>query len=95
MTKRLILLLAIALSALALPAFSAQETDAASAPAGTRVKYKEGKALDFEALLVNGRFQRPELSVVTGDTRQGGDGLLRLRENFVDRMTNDLGENEP
>ena len=59
------------------------------------VRYKKGKDIDFEALVIQGQFQRPELSVVTGDVSQGTDGLLKLRENFIDRMSADLGEGAP
>jgi hypothetical protein len=56
------------------------------------VKYKKGKDVDFEELLIQGQVRRAEISVVTGDTNSNGDGLLRLRENFLDRMTADAGE---
>jgi hypothetical protein len=73
---------------------------AADAPAGGTtpgeaqkgVRYKSGKDLNFEELLINGQIQRPEISVVTGNTQQGTDGLLRLRENFLDRVSMDYGE---
>lgn len=56
------------------------------------VTYRSGKEVDFEKLLIQGQMKRPELSIVTGSTDQGTDGLLRLRENFVDRMAVSLGE---
>jgi hypothetical protein len=56
------------------------------------VKYKKGKDVNFEQLIIEGALKRPELSVVTGDDEQGTNGLLRLRENFLDRMTADAGE---
>jgi hypothetical protein len=56
------------------------------------VKYKKSKDVDFEELLIQGALKRPEITVVTGDTGQNGDGLLKLRENFLDRMTADAGE---
>lgn len=58
----------------------------------TQVKYKSGKAVDFEELLIQGRLKRPEVTVVTGDSGNGTDGLLRLRESFIDRMSVDMGE---
>ncbi len=54
--------------------------------------YKAGKDIDFEALIIQGQLKRPELSVVTGDAAQGTDGLLRMRENFIDQMALDQGE---
>jgi hypothetical protein len=56
------------------------------------VKYKSGKKLDFEALLIEGENKKAEISVVTGN--MGGDdlGLLKLREDFKDLNTHDSGE---
>lgn len=62
------------------------------APAAGKVKYKAAKDMNFEELLIEGQLKRPDLNVITGETEQGGNGLLRLRENFVDRMTADAGE---
>ena len=56
------------------------------------VKYRAAKDLDFEALLIEGQNKRPEISIVTGDSDQSLNGLLRLREHFRDKMTADLGE---
>lgn len=56
------------------------------------VKYSAGKDVNFEELLIQGQLKRPEVSVVTGNVKQGADGLLRLRENFLDRVTSDSGE---
>ena len=58
----------------------------------SQVHYKTGKDVSFEEILIHGEIKRPEISVVTGDTQQGTDGLLRLRENFLDRMAADFGE---
>ena len=71
-----------------------------SAPASeetpaTRVKYKAGKEVNFEELLIQGQLKRPEISVVTGNTPQGSDGLLRLRTDFVDRSLAEIGEEMP
>ena len=59
------------------------------------IRYKKGKDHNFEGLLVQGQLKRPEMSVVTGDVRETTDGLLRLRENFLDRMAIDSGEEIP
>ena len=64
-------------------------------PKAPNVKYKSGKDIDFEELLIQGQLKRPELSVVTGDSASSGDGLVRLRENFVDKMTAAAGEENP
>lgn len=56
------------------------------------IRYKSGKEVNFEELLIQGQIRRPEISVVTGDTGNGTDGLLRLREDFLDRVAEDQGE---
>jgi len=60
--------------------------------AAPKVKYQAGKDVNFEELLIQGQFRRPEISVVTGNVQQGADGLLRLRDNFTDRIQMDAGE---
>jgi len=57
-----------------------------------KVKYKAAKQLDFEQLVIEGQLKRPELAVVTGDSDENGNGLLRLREDFKDRMALSSGE---
>lgn len=57
-----------------------------------KIIYKSGKDVNFEALLIQGKLKRPAVSVVTGNVAQGADGLLRLRENFMDRVASDSGE---
>lgn len=73
-------------------AAEANHSENAPTPA---VKYKGAKDLNFEELLIEGAVKRPELSVVTGDNDQDNNGLLRLRENFLDRMTVDASEEIP
>lgn len=63
-----------------------------AAPTTGKVRYSAGKDVNFEELLIQGQLKRPEVSVVTGNVQQGADGLLRLRENFLDRVTADSGE---
>ena len=60
--------------------------------ANAKVKYSAGKDVNFEELLIQGQLKRPDISVVTGNVKEGADGLLRLRENFLDRVTSDAGE---
>jgi len=72
-----------------------QAAKAAQPLAAPQVKYKSGKEINFEELLIQGQLKRPELSVVTGDASGAGDGLVRLRENFVDKMTAAAGEENP
>lgn len=66
-----------------------------TSPAEPVVKYKSGKEMNFEQLVIEGQLKRPELSVVTGDSDENGNGLLRLRENFVDRMAEAAGQEAP
>lgn len=64
------------------------------APQGN-VKYKTGKEINFEELLIQGQLKRPEIAIVTGNVDHAGDGLLRQRENFLDRIAIDNGEEIP
>ncbi len=60
-----------------------------------KVTYKAGKDVNFEELLIKGELNRPEITVVTGQVDKGTDGLLKLRENFLDRVASDQGEEAP
>ncbi len=62
---------------------------------GKGVRYRKGKDVNFEELLIQGQLKRPEITVVTGNVGEGDDGLLRLRENFMDRIAEDVGEEIP
>lgn len=82
--------------AFAVPAF-AEGTSAAQqqpqVPAeGQKVRYKAGKDVDFEQMVIQGQLKRPDLMVVTGNEAAGTNGLLKLRENFLDRTAADIGE---
>ena len=57
-----------------------------------KIKYKAGKQVDFDKQTIQGELRRPEISVVTGNDRTTDNGLLRLREDFVDRITAHAGE---
>lgn len=61
-------------------------------PSVSQVKYRSGKEIRFDELLIQGQMKRAEMSVVTGDPSELSDGLLRLRENFLDHAALDLGE---
>lgn len=56
------------------------------------LKYREGKKIDFESLLIEGENKKPQLSVVTGNLGERDLGLIKVRENFLDYMVNDAGE---
>ena len=87
--KLLSFLVVILISSLAVA-----EDASAPAPQG-KVKYKSGKDINFEELLIQGQLKRPEIAVVTGNVDNASDGLLRLRENFLDRIAIDNGEEIP
>ena len=58
----------------------------------TRVKYKKSKRIDFESLLIEGEKKKADYSVVTGNIGEKDFGLLKLRDNFIDNMSDDAGE---
>ena len=58
----------------------------------TKVRYRKSGRIDFESLLIEGERKRPEMSVVTGNVGEKDSGLLKFRKNFVDMISNDLGE---
>ncbi len=59
------------------------------------VKYKAPKEINLDSLVIEGQLKRPDLSVVTGESESSRDGLLRLREDFSDRLAEDAGEEIP
>lgn len=74
-------------------AFSAAYAEEATTDSPEKgVRYKKGKDINFEELVIQGQLKRPEITVVTGNVGEGDDGLLRLRENFMDRIAEDVGE---
>ena len=56
------------------------------------VKYKSSKEVNLKEILIQGKVERPNLSVVTGSVSSDNSGLLRLRKNFLDRISIDFGE---
>ena len=57
-----------------------------------KIRYKNPKEMDFEELLVQGKLKRPNLSIITGSIENDDTSLLRLRKNFLDRVSMDFGE---
>ena len=57
--------------------------------------FEGGSRLDFEALLIEGQLKRAEVSAVTGDLDNQVEGLIRYREDFLDKMAMELGEEIP
>ena len=52
----------------------------------TKVRYKSGKRIDFESLLIEGEKKKADYSVVTGNLGESDFGLLKLRSDFIDKM---------
>ncbi len=57
-----------------------------------KAKYREGKKIDFESLLIEGQKKKPDYSVVTGNLGEKDLGLLKLRTDFIDSIGDDAGE---
>ena len=58
----------------------------------SKVRYKSSKEINLKEILIQGKIERPNLSVVTGSIAKDNSGLLRLRKNFLDRISMDFGE---
>jgi hypothetical protein len=78
------------------PTVSPVTTAVPAAPEETqkapKIRYKQSDDINFEKLLIEGQLQKPSVTVVTGTVKKGGDGLLRMRKNFLDRVARDYGE---
>ena len=72
--------------------FSASDEEVAEAVKTNKVKYKQSGRIDFESLLIEGERKKPELSVVTGNVGEKDNGLMVIREDFQDMMSEDFGE---
>ena len=70
-------------------------TSSFAADSTKKVRYSKGKRVDFESLLIEGQIKRPDISIVTGNMGESMNGLLRLRENFIDEIAKDVGEDIP
>jgi hypothetical protein len=74
---------------------SAVETTTETKEDGTKVtkrtRYRSQQTLDFDSQNIQGGVKRPESSVVTGNRDEVTDGLLSLREDFLDHAKADAG----
>ena len=52
-----------------------------------KVKYRAGKTIDLDQKAIDGKLRRPDMSVITGAEQKADDGILRLRTDFLDRIT--------
>lgn len=55
-------------------------------------RYKSGKRIDFESLLIEGEKKKADYAVVTGNLGEDDFGLLKFRENFLDLIAQDTQE---
>lgn len=60
-----------------------------------RVHYVKSKKLDFNSQTVEGILQRPETALITASESLSTNGILRLREDFLDKFAADIGEPVP
>ena len=60
-----------------------------------KIHYKKSKNLDLTSQTVEGKMARPETSLITASENLKTDGVLRLRENFIDKFAADVGEQVP
>lgn len=60
-----------------------------------KIRYKSGKEVNLGEQTIRGRLNRPSVSVVTGNEKEGDNGLLKLREDFLDRVARDFAEEAP
>ncbi len=74
---------------------SAPQSPELSKDAKVKVRYRKSGRIDFESLLIEGERKRPEMSVVTGNVGEKDSGLLKFRKDFLDMISNDLGEAIP
>ena len=91
------ILLAVSIPAIAEDAASGNASDAAAKVPGPqdRVHYKISKKMDFSSQTVEGKLQRPETSLITASENLSSNGILRLRENFMEKYAADAGEVVP
>lgn len=75
-----------------------EETTDASSQGGAikrpekTVRYKKSKKVDFGDQTIEGNIQRPKAALITGSEASQDSGILRLREDFLDRFASDNGE---
>ena len=90
-------LLAVSIPAMAEDAAVENAPEAAAKTPGPqdRVRYKKSKKMDFSSQTVEGNLQRHETSLITASENLTSNGILRLRENFMDKYAADAGEVVP
>lgn len=57
-----------------------------------KIKYKKRTTVDFGAQNIEGKIRRPETSLIEASESITDQGVLRLRENFLDKIASFSGE---
>lgn len=88
---------ALALGLFAASAQGADEDGAAASPdkkseASTKVRYRKRTQVDFSSQTIEGKVRRPETSLISASEGVNDQGVLRLRENFLDKLAAFSGE---
>ena len=86
---KIVLVTVMSCSVFAVPSGSA---DAKKKGRQVKIRYKNPKEMNFSELLIQGKLKRPNLSIITGSIKSDDTSLLRLRKNFLDRVSIDFGE---
>ncbi len=76
---------------LAVTVFGAKKPETVAPPA-SGVRYRSSAEINFDSTEIKGDLGRPDLLVVTGNGTSDDNGMLRLRENFLDKLANDSAE---
>lgn len=57
-----------------------------------KVRYKKRTQVDFSSQNIEGKIRRPETALIEASEAVGDQGVLRLRENFLDKIASFSGE---
>lgn len=79
-------------AAAAKPAADAPTAAAQAAAPEKKIRYRKTQNIDLSSQTIEGKLQRPEASLVTASEGVNDNGLLRLREDFLDKFTTFAGE---
>jgi hypothetical protein len=77
------------------PNVNVNSTDDQVTPSGKqepKIRYKKSKSINFSAQSVEGGVSRPETSLITAGEDSTSNGLLRIRQHFLDKYAADTGE---
>lgn len=78
--------------ALSTGAFAAASPDAPTPDKKTTVKYRQQGKMNFDSQVVEGDFRTDDLNIVTGESDEITDGLLKLRSDFTDHAALTAGQ---